>query len=104
MSISKKFLNELDNNFNITFGDKGTKNTWQAPFPPTVKCSKCGGECRPAANFTERKKANEIKAKNHLAKVHNFNRDGGLWPHDFVAIQTYFCKKCLNIESEYNQA
>jgi hypothetical protein len=27
-----------------------------------------------------------------------------LWPHDAIAVATYFCEKCLEPTSLYNQA
>ena len=88
----------------VTIGSLGLKMSWQADFPEEVPCAKCKGVSR--IGFIAHEGMEEkLKHDEYLYSLHkNEPKDEGYWLHDCCAIAVYFCKKCLNPTSLYNQA
>ena len=86
--------------FEITIGEEGLKKTWQAKFPETAHCSKCGGEAR--HGFTAKEGFSGEPGKGHVCDLH-INKEGEYWLHDCCAVAVYFCKDCLSPTAKYNQ-
>lgn len=85
----------------VQLGRAGLKDSWQAPFPKTTKCVHCGGGAR--IGFVTKENQGEDSYVSDLRKNDPCG-DGGLWPHDAVAVAVYFCKRCLEPTALYNQA
>ena len=78
--------------------------SWQAPFPKTVKCEKCGGEARAALTLMEdRSRAMMPAGYDFVCRLHP-NEEHGAWPHDAIAFALYFCRECYHGQVEWNQA
>jgi len=78
--------------------------SWQKKFPNATKCCRCGENSRIAFVYHE-----DQNQENYVADLHERNKQEGeekgkLWPHDSIAVATYFCEKCLEPTSLYNQA
>ena len=85
----------------IFLGEKGLKATWQEPFKKTIKCSRCGENCR--IMFV----AMENKEKEYICNLHEntgAKKNGKYWPHDAIACAVYLCEKCFEPNAEINQA
>jgi hypothetical protein len=80
----------------IALGASDPTNSWQGPFPTTVPCTDCPGECRMA--FTMRENTGDL-----ICDLYQ-NHPGMMWPHDACAFAVYFCKECLAPAIRYNQA
>lgn len=95
----------------ITIGKEGLKMTWQEEFPEEVECCQCGGDARIGfvAHEGMMKKDVPIHSRDfvqHVCDLHDNeggNR-GDFWLHDCCAVAVYFCTKCLETTSLYNQA
>ena len=87
---------------NVTLANdpKAVDQSWQAPFKDKTKCCKCGSTARLA--FV----CKEDEENEYIADMYkNKKATGGkAWPHDAVAVAVYFCEKCLETTSEFNQA
>lgn len=81
----------------IYYGNSGLGASWQSPFPETVECEKCGGDCRPMFTGMETKGP-------HICNLHENQPDEAGWPHDAIACTVYLCKKCYHGQVEWNQA
>lgn len=84
----------------VTLGEEGLQHTWQAPFPKTTSCCRCGGEAR--IGFV----AHELNPSSgpHVCNLHpNEYHEGSAWLHDSCAVAVYFCRKCLETTALYNQ-
>lgn len=82
-------------------GNAGLNQSWQEPFPETMKCYKCGGEAR--IMFV----AMEDKEKEYVCKLYENtgDEDGGkFWPHDAIACAVYLCSDCFEPNTLLNQA
>ena len=105
--------------FDVTIGEDGLKNSWQAPFPETTKCCDCGDEARigfvvfeKPANSTGHNTTfkclptysidNVEPKEQFVCDIHN-NDSENYWLHDCCAVAIYFCKKCLNPTAISNQ-
>lgn len=78
-------------------GKKAVTLSWQNDFPETTRC-KCGGLARIAFAVMEK---NEDK---YVCNLHKNEGKGGWWPHDGIAVAVYFCKKCFEPVTLWNQA
>ena len=79
--------------------------SWQAEFPKTVKCEKCGGVCRCALTLMEGRSNAELPVgEPFVTSLHPNKGPGGYWPHDAIAFALYFCRDCFNAQVEWNQA
>ena len=88
--------------FDVTIGKDGLNKTWQAEFPETVMCGKCGGEAR--HGFTAREDFSGVAGVGHVCDLHANGGKGDFWLHDCCAVAVYFCRDCLNPTARYNQA
>jgi hypothetical protein len=82
-------------------GEIGLNASWQEPFPKTVKCHKCKGNCR--IMFV----AYEDKEKEYVCNLHKNTggkKGGKYWPHDAVACAVYLCEKCFEPNALIDQA
>ena len=79
-------------------GEEGLEATWQEPFPKTMKCNKCGGNCR--IMFV----AHEEIEKDYVCRLHDNMKDEKFWPHDAIACGVYLCEKCFEPNAIINQA
>ena len=91
----------------VTLGEDGLNKTWQEDFPKTTQCCRCGGEAR--IGFVAHEGMDEhdrpVWPRKHVQFVTDLHKeDGGLWPHDCVAVAVYFCRDCLETTALYNQA
>ena len=86
----------------VTLGNDGLSKTWQAKFPETTTCCRCKGEARIGFVAHEGIDARDRKAP-RVYRMHPNKGKGGYWPHDFVAVAVYFCRKCLETTALYNQ-
>jgi hypothetical protein len=85
-------------------GQAGTVLTWQANFPVTTECVKCGGPARVALGLKE-------TGGNSICHIHQNTRrpdaegKGGFWPHDVIAACLYFCQDidCATVTTLWNQ-
>ena len=98
MKVIESYLQEM--NVTLANDPKAVEQSWQAPFKEETKCCKCGADARLA--FTCKEEGGE---KEYVSSMYdNKIADGGeAWPHDAIAVAVYFCKKCLETTSEYNQ-
>ena len=92
--------------FVASSGPAGLKMSWQRKFPESVKCEKCGGDCRYAMAVQEipAEKGSPSTDSFVAAKHSNGGNEGGWWPHDAIAFVLYFCRKCFHAQVEWNQA
>ena len=84
----------------ITKGPGAETKTWQADFPLTVPCCHCSGTAELA--FTAFEGQGEDQYLCNLKKT--TGQAGGLWLHDAAAVAVYFCRECLEVTAQYNQA
>jgi len=90
----------------VTIGKEGLRKTWQTEFPETTICCRCGGEARIGFVAHEGIDDDErLEYDQYITSLHtNMGGEGGdFWLHDCCAVATYFCKKCLEPTSLYNQ-
>lgn len=80
-------------------GVSGCKLTWQEDFPEKMQCSHCGGSADIAIAVRE---ISVSDMKNPVCSL--YGRESGKWPHDFIAIAVYLCRKCLEPTALFNQA
>ena len=71
--------------------------TYQTKFPETINCT-CGGEARIALAFRE------DSTDQSICGLHENKGVGNFWPHDSIAVAVYFCRKCFNCLTKWNQA
>ena len=93
----------------VTLGEEGLDKTWQAKFPETTECCRCGGEARIGfvghEGMTEEDKAVWPRDFNQfVCDLHKNEGKGGLWLHDCCVVAVYFCRECLEPTALYNQA
>ena len=118
--------------FNVTLGEGGLNNTYQAPFPKETPCcrSGCGGTAR--IGFVVQEVTRDIASVQpngpdaFVCHLHRNNppsqwsppakqesessvpagdaSEEGFWLHDCCAVAVYFCRACLNSTALYNQA
>ena len=85
----------------IFLGKDGLNASRQDPFPKTIKCHKCGGNCRPMFSVIEETE------KEYVCNLHSntgARKTGKFWPHDVIACAVYLCEKCFEPNAEINQA
>ncbi len=82
----------------IFIGPEGLDKSWQKKFPNNTPCCRCGGNARIGFVYKE------FDQKKYVRDLHHNKEDDKYWPHDAVAVATYFCEKCLEPTSLYNQA
>ena len=84
----------------IYLGTNGLQNSFQKPFEPTIKCSKCSGEARIMFVGQE-----EDEGKgNYICDISKNGGQGNYWPHDAIAVAVYLCKECFEPGILMNQA
>jgi len=86
----------------VTIGEDGLKKTWQAEFPKTTKCCRCGGESRVGFVAHEGMDTYEGTQK-HVCNLHPNEGRGGYWLHDCCSVAVYFCRECLDATAISNQ-
>ncbi len=86
-----------------TVGTSGLEKSWQQSFPKKTKCCKCKSNARIA--FVTHEGFDDKNDKKLICQMHRneFNK-GPFWPHDAIAVAVYFCEKCSESTSLYNQA
>ena len=84
----------------IYLGTNGLDNSFQKPFEPTIKCSKCKGEMR--IMFVGQEEGEGMG--NYVSNVRKNGGEGDYWPHDAIAVAVYLCKDCFSAEAIINQA
>ncbi len=107
-------------NIKVYIGDQGLTKSWQAEFPKTTTCCRCGGIAR--HGFTVFENYSGAPGKDHVCDLYpneppladrngnhaasHTSSDGenGYWLHDCCAVAVYFCKDCLETTALYNQA
>jgi len=82
IKISKRDVGE------VFLGKMGWIKSWQKKFPETTKCKSCGGKCRIGFVYYEM-----LNKKNYVSGLHHNNENDKYWPHDAVAVATYFLRK-----------
>lgn len=90
----------------IYLGTKGLKQTWQEPFPETIKCHKCNGEARimfVGIEANEPREASESREK-YICDLRDNGGKGDYWLHDACAVAVYLCKECFEPNALINQA
>lgn len=88
----------------IYIGKKGLDKSWQLPFPETVKCHKCGSNCR--IMFVGIEDYPQDKG-NFVCDLHENtegDKNGKYWVHDAIACAVYLCEKCFEPNTLLNQA
>ena len=84
-------------------GEEGLEATWQEPFPKTMECPRCGGNCR--IMFVAHEDFVQSVEDEHVCNLHeNTGKKGGLRFHDAVAVAVYACQDCLKVTAVANQA
>jgi len=71
------------------------KNTYQTPFPKTVKCKYCSKKAIPMLLIDDDEGL--ISSQGEFVGP-------GVWAHDRMAIALYFCQNCGEITALWNQA
>jgi len=85
----------------VFLGETGLDRTWQDDFPKETSCVHCKEGARIAfVCFEENSPRGGYVCDLHKNDV----RGEGYWPHDAVAVAIYFCRKCYQSTSLYNQA
>lgn len=77
--------------------DATRRISWQAAFPATTKCCKCGMHAR--LGFVAHEEHGE---ESYVSSLYS-NEEGKMWLHDACAVAVYFCEKCLGPTALYNQ-
>lgn len=90
----------------VTLGKEGLKKTWQAEFPETVECCKCGKLSRIGFVAHEGIDEKVVHPRDFIQFVCDQvpGEESGRWLHDCCAVAVYFCRGCLNVTALYNQA
>jgi hypothetical protein len=84
----------------IFLGEDGLDKSWQKSFPSETKCKNCGGNARIGFVYYE-----DGNQERYVGDIHNVKDDGNkFWPHDAISVATYFCEKCYEPTTVYNQA
>jgi len=87
----------------VYLGEKGLTKTWQEDFPKSIKCHKCGGNCR--IMFVAYENEEEFKNKEqYVCQLHENMKDKKYWVHDAIACAIYLCEKCFEPNALINQA
>ena len=86
----------------VTIGNEGLEKTWQAIFPKTTKCCRCGGSARIGFVAHEHMSKND-EAGPYICSLHPNKGKGSFWLHDCCAVAVYFCRECLETTAFYNQ-
>jgi hypothetical protein len=87
----------------VDYGTKGVDLTWQAKFPETTPCVKCGKKARLAIVLREGSGAGDT---NFACRLHKNDPEGeGFWLHDAAAFATYLCVDidCATATTLWNQ-
>ena len=89
----------------VANGQAGTLLTWQAPFPVTTPCVKCGKSARIALGGKEVGDG-EITWMHQNTHRPDAEGKGGFWPHDAISFCLYFCTEvdCAQATVLWNQA
>jgi len=90
----------------VTLGREGLEKTWQAEFPETTKCCRCGGEARIGFVAHEGIDEKVVYPRDFTQFVCDLHENGGkgeYWLHDCCAVAVYFCRECLETTALYNQ-
>ena len=85
-------------------GEEGLNQTWQEPFPASVKCHKCKSNARIMFVGLEDKDTEKGKFVCDLTRERESKKDKNLWPHDAIAIAVYLCEECFEPNALINQA
>ena len=88
----------------VTLGEAGLSKSWQAEFPATTECCRCGGPSRIA--FVASEGLNGRESGEMVWQLHpNEGASGGpYWLHDACAVAVYLCEDCLDPTAICNQA
>lgn len=84
----------------VGYGKSALKLAWQADFPETVPCVKCGGDTRHVLTLME-------GGDDDAADLHANEGSGGkFWFHDYAAFSLYLCEDidCGTISTEWDQS
>ena len=84
----------------IWYGDVALDKSWQADFPKTTPCVKCGETARHALTVMEE------DGPQYASRAHRNDPDGeGFWLHDAAAFAIYLCKDidCATATTLWNQ-
>lgn len=84
----------------VILGKDGLGNTWQKRFEETEKCVHCGEISRIGFVAYEHPEAEPDGP--WICDMHRNERDSK-WLHDCCCVAVYFCTKCLETTSKYNQ-
>lgn len=92
---------------NYEYGPAGVGLTYQAKFPTTTSCVKCGKPARIAVTMREEFEERKMPEQQSFAtNLHaNDPRGEGFWLHDAAAFATYLCTdiKCATATTLWNQ-
>ena len=92
---------------NIAIGKAGTSTemTFQDEWPETVPCATkdCGAMAELAITVAENQTED---CPVYTLHDNDFTRpDGeGFWPHDYISVAVYICRKCGKLTARMNQA
>ena len=84
--------------------NKTRKITFQNDFPETTSCCRCGAESRMGFVAHEFDEPISQEGGKFLCDLYENPSNEGYWLHDACAVAVYFCTKCLEPTSLYNQA
>ena len=85
----------------VTLGEEGLAQTWQAKFPAMTDCCHCEGRAR--IGFVAHEGGGKENGP-YVCSLHENKGEGGYWPHDCCNVAVYFCRDCLGVTALYNQA
>ena len=69
--------------------------TYQAAFPSVVECGHCKNRALPVLVLED--------DEGLISRQLEFLAEGGIWPHDCLAIALYLCRTCGEITALWNQ-
>ena len=88
------------------YGPAGVGLTYQAKFPETASCVKCGQPARLAITMREEfDDAKTPEQQTFATQLYANGEDGKFWLHDCAAFATYLCTdtKCATATTLWNQ-
>jgi len=90
----------------VTLGKEGLGKTWQAKFPETTSCCRCGGKARIGFVAHEGMEEEGVYPRDFTQFVYDLHANkgkGGYWPHDCASFAIYICRECMNGTVIWNQ-
>jgi len=99
----KTFSEYLFEAMKTVIGKNAKTLSWQLDWPEKIKCTKKG--CNGDAELIIACQEDNTTPKDRVADIHdNQPNEEKFWPHDYIAVANYICRKCFSITSKINQA